>query len=61
VAGVGIIALGGLLAATAHSLGAVGGPGLFRISEVATIVLIFSGYLLSTRPAPSAVQAPASA
>ena len=61
VAGVGMIALGGLIAATAHSLGAVGGPGLFRISELATIVLIFSGYLLSTRPAPSAVQAPASA
>jgi hypothetical protein len=53
VVGVGLIALGGLLAAAAHSLGALGGPGLFRISELVTVILIFSGYLLSTRPSPA--------
>ena len=61
VTGVSVIALGGMIAAAAHSLGAVGGPGLFRISELATIILIFSGYLLSTRrvtaPAAAAVSA----
>ena len=57
--GVLLIALGGLVAAGAHSLGALGGPGLFRTSELAAIVLIFSGYLLSSRrlPAASTVQA----
>jgi hypothetical protein len=59
VTGVALIALGGLVAAMAHTLGALGGPGLFRISELAAIVLIFSGYLLSTRRAPAPVQAPA--
>ncbi|HMK09071.1 MAG TPA: hypothetical protein VK449_08600 [Anaerolineales bacterium] len=61
VIGVGMIAVGGLLAAGAHSLGALGGPGLFRISELATVVLIFAGYLLSTRRAPAPVPAPAPA
>ncbi len=61
VTGVWLIALGGILAATAHSLGAVGGPGLFRITELATIILIFSGYLLSTRRAAVPSAAPASA
>jgi hypothetical protein len=49
--------VGGLIAATAHSIGALGGPGLFRISELAAIILIFSGYLISTRR--SAAPAPA--
>jgi hypothetical protein len=61
VTGVAIIALGGLVAAMAHSLGALGGPGLFRVSELAAIVLIFSGYLLSTRRLPAPVPAAASA
>ena len=61
VTGVGLIALGGLVAAVAHSLGALGGPGLFRISELAAISLIFCGYLMSSRraQAPAKVQAPA--
>jgi hypothetical protein len=54
VAGVGLIALGGLIAAAAHSLGALGGPGLFRITELAASILIFSGYLLSTRRSAAA-------
>jgi len=57
VIGVGMIAVGGLLAAGAHSLGALGGPGLFRISELATVILIFAGYLLSTRVSTAAVPA----
>jgi hypothetical protein len=47
--GVLLIGLGGLVAASAHSIGVLGGPGLFRASELTAIVLIFSGYLLSTR------------
>ena len=61
VAGVWLIGLGGLVAAAAHSLGALGGPGLFRITELAAIILIFSGYLLSTRRATAPAAAPASA
>ena len=61
VTGVWLIALGGMVAAAAHSLGALGGPGLFRITELAAIILIFSGYLLSTRRAPAPAAAPASA
>lgn len=44
------IGLGGLVAAGAHSIGVLGGPGLFRISELVAIVLIFGGYLISTVP-----------
>jgi hypothetical protein len=40
------------------SIGALGGPGLFRISELAAVILIFSGYLLST-PRPAPAQSPA--
>jgi hypothetical protein len=61
VTGVALIAVGGLVAAMAHSIGALGGPGLFRISELAAVILIFSGYLLSTRRAPAPAQAPAPA
>jgi len=60
VTGVALIAVGGLIAALAHSIGALGGPGLFRISELAAIILIFSGYLLSTRLAAAKARAPAS-
>jgi hypothetical protein len=59
VTGVALIAVGGLIAAMTHSLGALGGPGLFRISELAAIILIFSGYLLSTRRATAPAPAPA--
>ena len=59
VTGVALIAAGGLTAALAHSIGALGGPGLFRISELAAVILIFSGYLLSTRRAASPAPSPA--
>ena len=60
VKGVSLIALGGLIAAAAHSVGALGGPGLFRITELAAVILIFSGYLLSTRRATAPAAAPVS-
>ena len=57
----GLIGIGGLIAATAHSLGVLGGVELFRISELAALGFIFAGYLLSnavpkqvTRPATPA-------
>jgi hypothetical protein len=59
--GVLLIALGGLVAAGAHSLGALGGLGLFRTSELAAIVLIFSGYVLSSRRLPASTTVQASA
>lgn len=58
----GLIGIGGLIAATAHSLGVFGGIELFRISELGALIFIFSGYLLSnpmpkttTHPAPTAI------
>lgn len=59
--GVLLIAAGGLVAASAHSLAGAGGPGLFRVSELAAILLIFSGYILSSRrlPEPAVAAAPA--
>lgn len=45
--GVSLIAAGGLLAAVTHSLGALGGPALFRSSQLGAILLIFAGYLIS--------------
>jgi hypothetical protein len=59
VTGIALIAAGGLTAALAHSIGALGGPGLFRISELAAVILIFPGYLMSTRRAPAPVPSPA--
>jgi hypothetical protein len=50
--GVLLIAAGGLIAASAHSIGVLGGPALFRISELVAISVIFSGFLLSNRAAP---------
>src|SRR5512142_3043973 len=46
-----LIAVGGLIAAGAHSLGALGGIELFRISELLALIFIFAGFLLSS-PAP---------
>lgn len=57
VAGVGLIAIGGVIAAGAHSIGVLGGPGLFRVSELAAIILIFVGYLLSSRRHPQTAAA----
>lgn len=44
-----LIALGGVIAATAHSLGVVAGIELFRISELLAVIVIFAGYLLTVR------------
>jgi hypothetical protein len=43
-----LIALGGLVAAGAHSLGAMGGIELFRISELFALIFISAGFWLST-------------
>ncbi len=53
-----LIAVGGLIAAAAHSLGIASGIELFRISELLALVLIFVGFLLST-PSTRRVAAPA--
>lgn len=45
VIGVALIALGGIVAAVAHTIGAFGGPELFRISELVAVILIFLGFL----------------
>ena len=48
----GLIAIGGLIAAVAHSAGVLSGIELFRISELVAVLFIFVGYLLSNSPAP---------
>lgn len=48
----GLIAIGGLIAAVAHSVGVLYGIELFRLSELIAVVFIFAGYLLSNSPAP---------
>lgn len=48
--GILLVGLGGLVAASEHSIGVLGGPGLFRASELLAVVLIFVGYSLGTRP-----------
>lgn len=54
-----LIGIGGLIAATAHSLGVIGGIELFRISELSALVFIFIGYLLSNAaPHPNPTSAP---
>jgi hypothetical protein len=49
VVGTLLIAAGGLVAAGAHSLGALGHLELFRPSELVAVILIFSGFLWTTR------------
>ena len=51
-----LIAIGGLIAAAAHSLGALGGIELFRISELLALAFIFVGFVLSSRPATKTVR-----
>ncbi len=53
-----LIAVGGLVAAVAHSLGVLEGIELFRISELIALLFIFAGFLLSSRPsaAPAKTQ-----
>jgi hypothetical protein len=48
-----LIAIGGLIAAAAHSLGVLAGVELFRISELVALIFIFVGFVLSSRPAPA--------
>ena len=48
----GLIAIGGIIAAVAHSVGVLSGIELFRLSELIAVVFIFAGYLLSNVPAP---------
>lgn len=42
-----LIAVGGGVAATAHSLGAFAGIELFRISQLVAVLFIFAGFLLT--------------
>lgn len=53
MAGILLIGVGGLIAASAHTIGVLGGPALFRVSELAAIVVIFTGFLLSNTSARS--------
>lgn len=53
-----LIAVGGLIAAGAHSLGVLGGIELFRISELLALIFIFAGFVLST-PVRRPAEAPA--
>lgn len=52
----GLIAIGGLIAAVAHSVGVLSGIELFRLSELVAVVFIFAGYLLSNVPASQATK-----
>jgi hypothetical protein len=52
----GFIAIGGIIAAAAHSLGVLAGIELFRISELLALVFIFVGFLMSSRPATRAIK-----
>lgn len=47
-----LIALGGGVAATAHSLGVFGDIELFRVSQLVAVLLILAGFLMTTRPKP---------
>jgi hypothetical protein len=51
-----LIAIGGIIAAVAHSLGVLGGIELFRISELVALGFIFIGFLMSSRPAAQAIK-----
>ncbi len=55
----GLIAIGGIIAAAAHSLGVLSGIELFRISELVALLFIFVGFVLSTPSARPAVTTPA--
>lgn len=51
-----LIAIGGIIAAVAHSAGVLSGIELFRVSELVAVLFIFVGYLLSNSPEPQAVK-----
>ena len=46
-----LIAIGGGIAAGAHSLGVLSGIELFRVSELGAVLFIFAGFILSNSPA----------
>ncbi|MBI5649032.1 MAG: hypothetical protein HZC40_01055 [Chloroflexi bacterium] len=46
-----LIAIGGGIAAGAHSLGVLSGIELFRVSEFIAVLFIFAGFMLSNSPA----------
>lgn len=48
--GVSLIALGGIVAASAHSLGGLGILELFRLSELVAVALIFAGFAQASQP-----------
>ncbi len=50
-----LIAVGGIIAAAAHSLGVLSGIELFRVSELIALLFIFVGFLLSTPASQPAV------
>ena len=52
-----LIAVGGIIAAAAHSLGVLSGIELFRISELLALIFIFIGFVLSS-PAPKRATTP---
>ncbi len=56
-----LIAVGGLIAAGAHSLGVLEGVELFRISELLALLFIFVGFILSSRPSRAASTQPRAA
>lgn len=45
-----LIAVGGGIAAGAHSLGVLSGIELFRVSELIAVLFIFAGFMLSNTP-----------
>ncbi len=55
----GLIAIGGLIAAAAHSLGVLSGIEMFRVSELVALLFIFVGFVLSTPSTRPAVTTPA--
>lgn len=58
VASTVLIAIGGGIAASAHSLGVLSGIELFRVSELCAVIFIFAGFILTT---PIAQRKPATA
>ncbi len=52
-----LIAIGGIIAAVAHSVGVLSGIELFRVSELLAVVFILGGYLLSNAPIKQPAQA----
>ena len=56
-----LIAIGGGIAAGAHSLGVLSGIELFRVSEFVAVLFIFAGFMLSNSPAKQTAPTPRAA